>query len=103
MEKAQVLWSEIIVELQKNYSSDLMEDVFNQCQVIKEENGLIYILVPSTYLKSKINTQFYTNINKLLPKISNEPIRLKFVTKEDLVTQENKYEEKTLEQQEISI
>lgn len=102
MEKAQVLWSEIIVELQKNYSSDLMEDVFNQCQVIKEENGLIYILVPSTYLKSKINTQFYTNINKLLPKISNEPIRLKFVTKEDLVTQENKYEEKTLEQQEIS-
>lgn len=102
MEKAQVLWSEIIVELQKNYSSDLMEDVFNQCQVIKEENGLIYILVPSTYLKSKINTQFYTNINKLLPKISNEPIRLKFVTKEDLVTQENKYEEKTLDQQEIS-
>ena len=102
MEKAQVLWSEIIIELQKNYSSDLMEDVFNQCQVIKEENGLIYILVPSTYLKSKINTQFYTNINKLLPKISNEPIRLKFVTKEDLVTQENKYEEKTLDQQEIS-
>ena len=94
MEKIQIIWSNLINELSKNYDSELISEVFDDCQIVKENNGLVHILVPSVYVKSKINNVFYNNINKLLPTICDSPIRLKFVTKEDLVKEENKFEEK---------
>ncbi|MCR5705664.1 MAG: chromosomal replication initiator protein DnaA [Acholeplasmatales bacterium] len=99
MEKVQIIWSDLLSELSKNYDSELLSEVFDDCQIVKETNGLIHVLVPSVYVKSKINNVFYNNINKLLPTICDKPVRFKFLTKEDLVKEENKYEEKLIVQQ----
>lgn len=96
MEKTQLLWSDILSELEKNYDQELIDESFNDCNIIKEENGLIYILVPSTYIKSKINNIFYNNIKKIIPTLTDDQIRFKFITKEDLVNIENKGEEKVV-------
>ncbi len=95
MENSQEIWSNIIFELEKNYDHDLIDDVFSECSVLKDNGmGLIYILVNSKFVQSRINSIFYLPINNLLKKLYDKPIRFKFVTKEEFIEEENKYEEK---------
>ncbi len=99
MDNNQLIWSNILNELQKSYDQDRIDEVFNECSVLKDNgNGLIYILVNSNYIKSKINNIFYLPITKLLKQLYNDTIRFKFLTKEEFIKEENKYEEKPIKQ-----
>lgn len=59
MDNNQLIWSNILNELQKSYDQDRIDEVFNECSVLKDNgNGLIYILVNSNYIKVKLIIYF---------------------------------------------
>ena len=57
MEFYQNLWNEILDTLSKNLSESAFEETFAESKkVAKEEGGVVYVICPSTFIKSKINT-----------------------------------------------
>ncbi len=99
MEKSQLIWSNVLSMLSKSYDQELLDEVFTECSILKDNgNGLIYIKVNSPYVKNKIITFYEFNIKKILKELYEEPIRFKFVTPEEFIEEENKYEEKTIKQ-----
>ncbi len=86
MQKYQDIWNLILEELNKNYDQETIDEIFGDTKkVVNENNGLVYILVPSLYIQNKINNIYMANIKKIAQKISNEPIRFKFVTEDEFI------------------
>ncbi|MGM9971631.1 MAG: chromosomal replication initiator protein DnaA [Anaeroplasmataceae bacterium] len=86
MQKYQNIWNLILEELYKNYEHETIDEIFSDTKkVINEENGLVYILVPSLFVQNKINNIYMPSINKLAAKVTNEPIRFKFITEEEFI------------------
>ena len=95
MKEAQELWNNIIEELNKNFDYNTIEEVFGDAKkVVKENNGLIYVLVPSIYIQKKISTVYVKYINNISEKISQKPVRFKFVLQEEFLKEEQKTNEK---------
>lgn len=94
MKKYQDLWDNILEELSKNYSEDIFNEIFGETKsVIKYTNGLVYVLVPSVYIQTKINYTYSQKIKNIVDGLIDEPIKFKFVTAEEAVTPQNKYVE----------
>lgn len=94
MKKYQDLWDNILEELSKNYSEDIFNEIFGETKsVIKYTNGLVYVLVPSVYIQTKINYTYSQKIKNIVDSLIDEPIKFKFVTAEEAVTPQNKYVE----------
>lgn len=86
MQKYQDIWNIILEELNKNFDSDTIDEIFGDTKkVVNENNGLVHILVPSLYIQNKINNIYMSNIKKLASKVTNEPIRFKFITEDEFL------------------
>ena len=63
MNKYQELWNETRDYLSKNLTENTFTETFEDVKVVlKEENGIIYVLVPSNYIQSKINNLYSRQI-----------------------------------------
>ena len=56
MEVYQDLWNKTRQILSENFAENTFTEMFGEVKkVTKVENGIIYVLVPSTFIKTKIN------------------------------------------------
>ena len=85
MEFYQDLWNKTRDKLSNNFAESTFNEVFGEVKkVVKVENGIISVLVPTTYLQSKINTVYSKGIADILTTITNQKLRFKFVCEDDL-------------------
>ena len=81
----QVLWNEILEKLSQNLSEQTFSATFDEVKhVVKEENGVIFVLVPTPYIKSRIHNMFFNQIDEILKNLTNKKLKIKFVTEEEL-------------------
>ena len=85
MDFYQNLWNEILEVLSKNLSESAFEETFGESKkVAKEENGVIYVICPSTFIKSKINTIYFKNINEIVQTLTTKKVKFKFVCENEI-------------------
>lgn len=80
------LWFKILADLENIYNEETYQDVFGSInKTHKFQNGHLYIVVPTEFIKNRINRLYIHKINELAKKHFPEPIHLKFVTERDLL------------------
>ena len=80
MELYQNLWNQTKEILAESFSEDTFNQIFGEVKkVIKFENGIIYVLTPSTFVKTKINNIYTKKISEILSSLTNEKVKFKFV------------------------
>lgn len=85
MERYQDLWNKTRENLSKNFSETTFNEIFSDVKkVVKVENGVIYVLTPSTFLKTKINNLYTKKIADVLANLSNEKLKFKFVCEDEI-------------------
>lgn len=90
MEIYQDLWNKTRDQLANNFSEETFEEMFSDVKkVIKVENGIIYVLTPSTYIKTKINNIYTKMIVEILASLTNEKLKFKFVCEDEIQTKTN--------------
>ena len=85
MEQYQVLWNQTKEKLKTIYDEEAYMSTFNDItKVIKVSNGVIFLLCPSSLIKTKIE-RFYSNqVQSILSSLSEQTLRYKFVTEEQI-------------------
>jgi chromosomal replication initiator protein len=87
MEFYQKLWNDILDILSKNLSESAFEETFGESKkVVKEENSVVYVLCPSTFIKSKINSLYLKNIHEILSTLTTKRLKFKFVCENEIQT-----------------
>ena len=85
MEIYQDLWNKIKDKLSNSFAEQTFNEVFGEVKkVVKVENGLIYVLVPTTFIQTKINNLYYKRISELLANSTNEKVKFKFVCESEI-------------------
>ncbi len=85
MNDYQSLWNDTLDRLSRNLSENTFLETFGEVKhVMKEENGIIYVLVPSTYIKSKINSVYIRQIGSILASLTTKKLKFKFVCEDEL-------------------
>lgn len=89
MEKHQQLWNNVLDKLSLNYGYETYNEIFADCKTIyKIDNGVIYIVVPSLYIKTKINNFYLKKIIETSSTLTTEYVRYKFVTANEVIPAE---------------
>ena len=82
----QNVWNDVRDVLEKRLAPQTFENTFvNVKRVVKEENGVVFILVPSNHIKHTINSAYYQYIDDILKNKTKKNIRFKFITEEELI------------------
>ncbi len=85
MKEYQSLWNETITKLNEMLDENNFQDTFGDVKYVsKEENGVIYVITPSPYIKNKINTLYSRTISEILASITNKKLKFKFVCEDEL-------------------
>ena len=85
MKEYQALWNDTLEKLSQNLSDLTFNQTFNDVKhVVKEENGVISVLTPTTFVKKKINTMYAPQIAEILETLTTKKLKFKFVTEEEL-------------------
>lgn len=85
--KYQNLWDNILDKMASNYDETQFREVFENCTIVhKVVDGLIYIIVPNILTKTKINKLYSKKITELASMMSEEYLRFKFVTADEVIT-----------------
>ncbi len=85
MKEYQSLWNETITKLNEMLDENNFQDTFGDVKYVsKEENGVIYVITPSPYIKNKINTLYSRTISEILTSITNKKLKFKFVCEDEL-------------------
>ncbi len=80
------LWNDILEELEQIYTEEVYNEIFAPItSTHKYQNGLIFVIVPSLFIKNRISRIYATKINELAEKIYGQPIRFKFVVADELI------------------
>ncbi len=91
MQNYQELWNNVRTKLKNKLSEETFNNTFGDVKkVYKEENGTLYIIVPSVYIKSNINTVHYKNLSSIVDSLSDKKLRLKFVCEDEIKLTEEK-------------
>ena len=87
MVQYQKIWDKVLAELKNMYEPDTYDELFSRFKKVNSFlNNYIYVIVEEEYIKNRINKFCLHKINDdLLMKITNENVKFKFVTKEDMV------------------
>lgn len=86
MEIYQDLWNKTRDKLANSFAEDTFNEMFGDVKkVIKEKNGIIYVLTPSTYIKTKINSVYSRRITEILAGLTKEKVKFKFVCEDEIV------------------
>lgn len=85
MEFYQDLWNKTRDKLSTSFAEQTFNEVFGEVKkVVKEENGVIYVLVPSTFIQSKINNVYTKMIAEILATLTNQRLKFKFVCENEI-------------------
>lgn len=80
MEKYQNLWNQTRDILSESFAESTFNEIFGDVKkVINFDNGVIYVLTPSTFIKTKINNIYTKKINGILASLTDERVKFKFV------------------------
>lgn len=86
MNKYQVLWNDTLEKLSQNLSDLTFNQTFKDVKhVVKEENGVISVLAPNHFTKTKINTMYVKQIAEILSTLTTKKLKFKFITEEELI------------------
>ena len=84
-----LLWQKILNDLENTFNEETFADVFEPLKSThKYANGHVYVLVPTEFIKNRINRLYLNKINDLAEKYHGSPIRFKFVTESELIPDE---------------
>lgn len=81
MDKYTLIWNQTKEKIKDTYDEEVYNQNFKEVStVLKVTNGTIYLLCPSSLVKTKIE-KFYSNqLQNILSTLTNEKLRFKFVT-----------------------
>lgn len=97
--KYQKLWDSSKQEIKKSMAPDTYNDTIDQAKsVVKFLNGTIYILCPSLLIKTKMNKMFSIGLNEILQTLTEENLKFKFVTSDEVTSKEAPKETSNLSQ-----
>lgn len=86
MNEYQVLWNDTLEKLSQNLSDLTFNQTFKDVKhVVKEENGVISVLAPNHFTKTKINTMYVKQIAEILSTLTTKKLKFKFITEEELI------------------
>ena len=86
MQEYQSLWNQVKQELRTQLAPTTFDETFEKVKkVAKEENGLVYIVVPSSVIKFKIQQVYYKSIDSILKKKTQRQVKFKFVLENEVV------------------
>ncbi len=89
------LWQTILKDLEKLYNEETYNELFYPLtSTHKYNNGLVTLVVENDFLKNRINKLYISKINELAVKYSDDPIRFKFITKDESLKEEDVVERK---------
>src|SRR5690554_4864876 len=81
-----ILWQTILKDLEKLYNEETYNELFLPVtSSFKDQNGLITMVVANEFLKNRINKLYIAKINELATKYSKTPVRLKFISQDEVV------------------
>ena len=85
MEFYQDLWNKTRDKLSNNFAESTFNEVFGEVKkVVKVEHGVISVLVPSTFIQSKINNVYTKMIAEILATLTNQKLKFKFVCENEV-------------------
>ncbi len=85
MQDYQKLWNDARSVLQKKLAEETFNNTFGEIKkVYKEENGTLYIIVPSVYIKNTVNTVHYKNVSNVIDELSTKKLRIKFICESEI-------------------
>ena len=85
MEDLNQIWDKLFDRLETSFDQETFNDVFKPCTVHEFKNGYIVVLVPNTYLKTRLNKLYINQINDLLSEIvTDQLVKVKFITKDEI-------------------
>lgn len=79
------LWQTILKDLERLYSEETYTELFLPLtSTFKYQNGLITMVVANDFLKNRINKLYIGKINELASTYSENPVRFKFITLDEV-------------------
>lgn len=85
MDFYQDLWNKTRDKLSNSFAEQTFNEVFGEVKkVVKVENGVIYVLVPSTFIQTKINNVYTKMIAEILASLSNQKLKFKFICETEI-------------------
>ena len=94
MEEALALWNKTLDLFKQEISHEDFDELFSDAtEVLKEENGYIYVVVPIQFNKYRIETFYSSALNDILKTLTPELKKFKFITKEEAEKEKQKKEE----------
>ncbi len=97
MDEALSLWNKTLDVFKQQISEDDYNELFSEAtDVLKEENGYIYVIVPLQFNKFRIETFYNDALNEILKTFTPEHKKFKFITKEEAEKEKEKRKENPL-------
>lgn len=95
MQQINDIWSQVLSELEREVDHDTYQELFKDLdKIYKYENGILYVVCPFSFNKSRIEKFFKGKIDDLLNKISfDKKIILKLYTQDDINAEVEKIKE----------
>ncbi len=85
MDFYQDLWNKTRDKLASRFAEKTFEEMFDDVKkVLKCENGVIYVLTPSTYIKTKINNVYSKTISEILNELTDQKLKFKFICEDEI-------------------
>lgn len=93
----QSLWQQTKDEMSHSLDLAAFESTFSKVNtVVKTINGSIYVLCPNILVKTKMNKIYINRLNEILQTLTNERLKFKFVTSDEVATKETPEEIKPI-------
>ena len=82
----QDIWNRVLDKLKKNLTETTYKQTFEELNKVEDgENGLVYVICPSTYIQHTINSVYYRNIASIVDGFNlDKKIKFKFLTEDAL-------------------
>ena len=91
MDNYQQLWNNILEKLNNDLGDNTFQQIFKDCnEIFKFENDYLYIVVPNTLVKFRINQFYIKKIRDISRTFYNSNIGFKFITKTEASEQHSK-------------
>lgn len=87
----QDLWNKTRDKLAASLAEETFDETFsNVKKVLKNENGIIYVLTPSLYIKTRINNLYARKIGEIVSKLTDLRVKFKFVCEGEIKVEKPK-------------
>lgn len=85
MDQYNLIWQQVLAKLEELYNEETFKELFEPLQTVHHvQNGTLFILVQTDYLKNRIQRLYSVKINELAQALSDEALRVKFILLDEL-------------------